>query len=106
MVDIYDEPSSDSPASATCRVCELARKQVKNALSGNDGDGLFAGYRRYRFHMAEQVLRDKIPTAIPSSDAYLNSMSQLREDERQGVFSTPFKEKLNGHHTNPVFKRR
>jgi asparagine synthase (glutamine-hydrolysing) len=137
LVDIYDEPYSDSSALPTYRVCELARKHVTVALSGDGGDELFAGYRRYRFHMAEQALRDKIPTAIrkpifgllgkvypkldwasqflrakttfqslamTSSEAYLNSMSKLRHDERQTLYSNSFKEKLNGYNSNEIFE--
>ncbi len=64
LTDIYDEPYSDSSALPTYRVCELARKHVTVALSGDGGDELFAGYRRYKLHMAEQALRDKIPLSM------------------------------------------
>ncbi|MFT7005522.1 MAG: asparagine synthase (glutamine-hydrolyzing) [Colwellia sp.] len=138
LIDIYDEPYADSSALPTYRVCELARKHVTVALSGDGGDELFAGYRRYRFHMAEQALRDKIPTAIrkpifgllgkvypkldwapqflrakttfqslamTSSEAYLNSMSKLRADERNALYSTVFKDKLAGYSANQVFEK-
>jgi asparagine synthase (glutamine-hydrolysing) len=61
---IFGEPFSDTSAVPTGRVSELARRGVTVALSGDAGDELFAGYRRYRFHMAAQSVRDRIPGAI------------------------------------------
>lgn len=64
LVDVYDEPFADSSALPTYRVCELARQQVKVALSGDGGDENFAGYRRYRLHWNESRARAKLPASI------------------------------------------
>src|SRR5690348_15755664 len=64
LAGIYDEPFADSSAIPTYRVCELARRHVTVALSGDGGDEDFLGYRRYRLFAAEEVLRSRIPAAI------------------------------------------
>ena len=64
LAALYDEPYADSSALPTYRVCELARKNVTVALSGDGGDEHFAGYRRYRWHMNEERMRSMIPSAV------------------------------------------
>lgn len=64
LVDIYDEPYADSSAMPTYRVCELARKRVIVALSGDGGDENLAGYRRYRWHLYEQRMRSILPLSL------------------------------------------
>lgn len=64
LAGLYDEPYADSSALPTYRVCELARKHVTVALSGDGGDESFGGYRRYRLHMMEERLRQPLPLAL------------------------------------------
>lgn len=64
LAAIYDEPYADSSAMPTYRVCELARKRVTVALSGDGGDENFGGYRRYRLHVNEERLRSVLPLQL------------------------------------------
>ena len=64
LANIYDEPYADSSAIPTYRVCELARKKVTVALSGDGADEYFSGYRRHRWHMNEEKVRNFLPYAI------------------------------------------
>lgn len=64
LVGLYDEPYADSSAIPTYRVCELARRYVKVALSGDGGDENFVGYRRYRLFSMEERLRSLIPDSV------------------------------------------
>lgn len=136
LAALYDEPYADSSALPTYRVCQLARKHVTVALSGDGGDENFGGYRRYRLHANEERLRSVMPLALrrpifgllgslypkadwaprvfrakstfqalarTSVDAYLHSVSLLRDDMRRQLFSASFKSKLGGYRTAEVF---
>jgi asparagine synthase (glutamine-hydrolysing) len=64
LAEVYDEPFADSSAIPTFRLCQLARKSVTVALSGDGGDENFAGYRRYRWHVYEERMRSIIPLTL------------------------------------------
>jgi asparagine synthase (glutamine-hydrolysing) len=103
---IYGEPFADSSSIPTGRVSELARRRVTVALSGDAGDELFAGYRRYRFHMAAERLRGLAPEWVrrplfgllgrvyPKLDRFprwmraKTSFQELAADEAEGFYRT------------------
>ena len=64
LARLYDEPYADSSAIPTYRVCQLARKHVTVALSGDAGDENFGGYRRYRLHLMEERMRSALPAGL------------------------------------------
>ena len=64
LANLYDEPYADSSAIPTYRVCQLARKHVTVALSGDGGDETFGGYRRYKLHLMEEKMRSALPLGV------------------------------------------
>ena len=71
LIDIYDEPYSDSSALPTYRVCELARKHVTVALSGDGGDELFCGYSRYNLGYSMWSKLSMLPASVRPLVAWL-----------------------------------
>jgi asparagine synthase (glutamine-hydrolysing) len=64
LPQIYDEPFGDVSALPTLAVCKLARQTVKAALTGDGGDEILAGYRRYAFFAAQMRARAWMPDSI------------------------------------------
>jgi asparagine synthase (glutamine-hydrolysing) len=64
LAAVYGEPFADPSALPTYLLGGFARRHVTVALSGDGGDELFAGYRRYPFHLAEERLKRRLPETL------------------------------------------
>ena len=64
VAQCYGEPFADPSALATYQVSAMARRRVTVALTGDGGDELFGGYRRYLFFLREQLLRRRTPDTV------------------------------------------
>lgn len=64
---IFGEPFGDSSSVPTEAVSKLARRHVTVAISGDGGDEVFAGYRRYRFHQLAESVRSFVPAGLRRS---------------------------------------
>jgi len=123
---LYDEPFADSSALPTYRVCQLARRRVVVALSGDGGDENLAGYRRYRHHLAEERLRRPLPLSLrrplfgamarlyPKADwaprplRAKATFQALARDTVQGYFQgvAILRDELRGRLFSPAFRRQ
>lgn len=87
LASMYDEPFADSSQIPTFLVCEMSRKNVTVALSGDGGDELFAGYNRYTWGAKIEKLQHRVPAflrhalskglRLPSPDMWDRLLSPL-----------------------------
>jgi asparagine synthase (glutamine-hydrolysing) len=82
--ELYDEPFGDASAIPTALLCGLTRKHVTVALSGDGGDEVFGGYKRYR--TATSVLRfhGMVPGAVRRSAA--RAFHTFGEDRLHAIY--------------------
>jgi asparagine synthase (glutamine-hydrolysing) len=61
---VFDEPFADASQIPTCLLSSLTRRHVTVTLSGDGGDELFAGYRRYQDAMAVWRKLGRVPAPL------------------------------------------
>lgn len=88
LVQSHDQPFGDSSAIPTFLVSQLTRQHVTVALTGDGGDELFAGYRRFaaaglaeRYNLVPGPVRRAaaaLAAALPQPTTYNNLPTRLR----------------------------
>ena len=133
VVRHHGEPFGDTSAIPTRYLCEMTRRNVVVALSGDGGDEVFGGYRRYVWaHVADVIRRLPRPLAwtvgaalravpgprlrwlrrygqaLETSEAarYLEFVAHFPADERLALFTPELAERFRTDRTAERFAAR
>jgi asparagine synthase (glutamine-hydrolysing) len=122
LMEHFDEPFADASAIPTYYVSKLAREQVTVVLSGDGGDELFGGYpwRQvrpwYQRHLSRlprpvrsgiRRMTGMLPPGVPGTNYLrridipyeryiLDALAVFDEQDRQGLYASPFAEEMKG----------
>ncbi|WP_067561423.1 XrtA/PEP-CTERM system amidotransferase [Halofilum ochraceum] len=100
LPSLYDEPFADSSALPTTRLCEIARRSVTVALSGDGGDEAFAGYGWYAGHAARERVRRWLPAPLrgPVFGAIANAIGDADGSGRRASWARGWQRIADGGH--------
>lgn len=81
---LLDQPHGDTSFMPTLRVSELAATRVKAVLTGDGGDELFAGYRKYTRYFSR---RDALTMPLPEfRRSYFESTAMVAAGAKQALY--------------------